>query len=86
MAQESQTGDVGRGSGESGIRGPGGGTRSRRRLSSGDTAEQVRAVKAALIDILGPHERLVTYLQAVVLWEKPVHSVLLYTLTNCGFW
>ncbi|XP_053532455.1 reticulophagy regulator 3 [Ictalurus punctatus] len=84
MAQESETGDADRGSGDSVTRGPGGGVRSRRR--SGDTAEQVRAVKAALMDALGPHERLVNYLQAVLLWERPVHSVLLYTLTNCGFW
>ncbi|MCJ8739067.1 hypothetical protein PDJAM_G00042940 [Pangasius djambal] len=84
MAQESGTGDADRGSGDSGKRGPGGGVRSRRR--SGDTAARVRAVKAALMDTLGPHERLITYLQAVLLWERPGHSVLLYTLTNCGFW
>ncbi|XP_060748833.1 reticulophagy regulator 3 [Tachysurus vachellii] len=84
MAQESETGDVDRESGESWKRRPGGGVRSRQR--SGDTAVQVRAVKAALMDALGPHERLITYMQAVLLWEKPVHSVLLYTLTNCGFW
>lgn len=84
MAQGSETEDGDRGSGESSTRGPGGDVRSRGR--SGDTAAQVRAVKAALMDTLGPHERLVTYLQAVLLWERPVHSVLLYTLTNCGFW
>lgn len=83
-AQESETGDVDRGSGDSAWRGPGGGARSRRR--SGDTEAQVRAVRAALMDALGPHERLITYLQAVLLWERPVHGVLLYTLTNCGFW
>lgn len=85
MAQESESGDADRGSGSEARRGPGGGVRRRRR-SSGDTAAQVRPVKAALMDALGPHERLVTYLQAVLLWERPVHSVLLYTLTNCAFW
>lgn len=84
MAQESETGDVDRGSGDSGKRSPGGGVRLRRR--SADTAAALRAVKAALMDALGPHERLITYLQAVFLWERPGHSVLLYTLTNCCFW
>lgn len=80
MAQESESGD-----GDSVRRGPGGGV-GRRRRSSGDTEAQVRAVKAALMETLGTHERLITYLQAVLLWEKKLHSLLLYILTNCSFW
>ncbi|KAF5895998.1 reticulophagy regulator 3, partial [Clarias magur] len=87
MAQESssETGDADRGSGGSMERGPGGDV-LRRRWRSGNTEAQVRAVRATLMDALGAHERLITYVQAVLLWEKPAHSVVLYTLTNCGFW
>lgn len=85
MAQESESGDADRGSGDSTRRGPGGSV-GRRQRRSGDTQAQVRAVKAALMEALGPHERLITYLQAVLLWEKKLHSLLLYTLTNCSFW
>ncbi|TRY93206.1 hypothetical protein DNTS_014352 [Danionella cerebrum] len=53
---------------------------------SGDRVEQHRAVKAMLLERLGSHERLLTYLQSVLLWERPFHSVLLYTATNVTFW
>lgn len=53
---------------------------------SGGTSEQVRAVKTTLLERLGPHERLLTYLQSVLLWERPFHSVLLYTAANVTFW
>ncbi|KAK2916510.1 hypothetical protein Q8A67_000884 [Cirrhinus molitorella] len=51
-----------------------------------ESREQLRAVKAMLMERLGPHERLLTYLQSVLLWERPFHSVLLYTAVNVMFW
>lgn len=51
-----------------------------------DRDSQVRAVKAALQSRLGPYERLLTYLQAVLVWEKPVQCVLLYAVVNLVFW
>lgn len=53
---------------------------------SGERLEQIRAVKSTLLERLGPHERLLTYLQSVLLWERPFHSVLLYTAANVMFW
>lgn len=73
--------------GESGCSGK---LRSRVGLRSGSSSdrnlEQVCAVKAMLLEQLGPHERLLTYLQSVLLWERPLHSVLLYTVANVVFW
>ncbi|KAF7697833.1 reticulophagy regulator 3 isoform X2 [Silurus meridionalis] len=86
MAQEREAGDADMGTGDWARCGAGGGERGSRQRRSGDTEVQVRAVRATLMDSLGPHERLVAYLQAVLLWERPVHSVVLFTLTNCGFW
>lgn len=51
-----------------------------------ESQEQLRAVKVVLMERLGPHERLLTYLQSVLLWERPFHSVLLYTAANVMFW
>lgn len=53
---------------------------------SGERLEQLRAVKSTLLERLGPHERILTYLQSVLLWERPFHSVLLYTAANVMFW
>ncbi|KAK7174590.1 hypothetical protein R3I93_001715 [Phoxinus phoxinus] len=53
---------------------------------SGERLEQLRAVKSTLLERLGPHERLLTYLQSVLLWERPFHGVLLYTVANVMFW
>ncbi|KAG5280006.1 hypothetical protein AALO_G00083900 [Alosa alosa] len=58
----------------------------RSRPCSSEREAQVRAVKASLQEKLGPYERLVTYLQAVLVWEKPIHSVLLFILVNVLFW
>ncbi|XP_033826929.1 reticulophagy regulator 3 [Periophthalmus magnuspinnatus] len=58
----------------------------RSRPCSNDRDSQVRAVTAALQSRLGPYERLLTYLQAVLVWEKPVQCVLLYALVNLVFW
>ncbi|XP_053708723.1 reticulophagy regulator 3 [Synchiropus splendidus] len=51
---------------------------SGRRSSQRD--DQVRAVKAALLTRLGPYEPVLTYLQTVLVWERPIHCVLLYIL------
>lgn len=53
---------------------------------SGMNPEQISAVKTMLMERLGPHERLLTYLQSVLVWERPLHSVLLYTTVNVIFW
>ncbi len=53
---------------------------------SGESQEQLRAVKSMLLERLGPHERLLTYLQSVLLWERRFHSVLLFTTANVMFW
>jgi len=53
---------------------------------SGERLEQLRAVKSTLLERLGPHERTLTYLQSVLLWERPFHSVLLYMAANVMFW
>ncbi|KAM9393948.1 reticulophagy regulator 3 isoform 1-T1 [Pholidichthys leucotaenia] len=57
--------------------------------SHSDSSErdaQVRTVKAALQQRLGPYEPVLTYLQSVLVWERPVHAVVLYTLANAVFW
>ncbi|XP_051995954.1 reticulophagy regulator 3-like [Xyrauchen texanus] len=53
---------------------------------SSERHEQHRAVKAILMEQLGPHERLLTYMQSVLVWERPFHSVFLYTAVNVIFW
>ncbi|XP_056609514.1 reticulophagy regulator 3 [Triplophysa dalaica] len=84
MSDKRDTEDVAEGSGVSGT------LRSRVGLRSGSCSggdrEQECAVKAMLLEQLGPHERLLTYLQSVLLWERPIHSVLLYTFANLVFW
>ncbi|KAM7386991.1 hypothetical protein PAMA_009563 [Pampus argenteus] len=47
---------------------------------------QVRAVKAALQSRLGPYEPVLTYLQSVLVWERPFQCVLLYIVVNVVFW
>ncbi|KAI1896501.1 hypothetical protein AGOR_G00095430 [Albula goreensis] len=46
----------------------------------------VRAVEAAIQERLGPYEPAITYIQSVLVWERPLHSVLLYTIVNIVFW
>ncbi|MGH0125254.1 UNVERIFIED_CONTAM: hypothetical protein FKN15_051688 [Acipenser sinensis] len=60
------------------------GLRSRPGSSVQDS--QVRVFKSSLVERLGPYEPVVTWLQSVLLWEKPLHSVLLYLLVNAIFW
>ncbi|KAM8843935.1 reticulophagy regulator 3 isoform 1-T3 [Spinachia spinachia] len=47
---------------------------------------RVRAVTAALQSRLGPYEPAVTYLQAVLVWERPLQCALLYAAANLVFW
>ncbi|XP_066498589.1 reticulophagy regulator 3 [Hoplias malabaricus] len=84
MAQESGAEDVVEGTGASLKRCPGSalGTRSR----CGERDADVREVKALLMERLGPYERLVNYMQGVLVWEKPFHSVLFHALVNIIFW
>ncbi|XP_033911611.3 reticulophagy regulator 3 [Acipenser ruthenus] len=60
------------------------GLRSRPGSSVQDS--QVRVFKSSLVERLGPYEPVVTWLQSVLLWEKPLHSVLLYLFVNAIFW
>uniref|UniRef100_A0A3Q0S016 Reticulophagy regulator family member 3 n=1 Tax=Amphilophus citrinellus TaxID=61819 RepID=A0A3Q0S016_AMPCI len=57
----------------------------RSRSSSSERDGQVRAVKAALQSRLGPYEPVLTYLQSVLVWEKPFQCVLLYVVVNIVF-
>ncbi|KAL3053342.1 hypothetical protein OYC64_005807 [Pagothenia borchgrevinki] len=58
----------------------------RSRPCSSDRDGQVRAVKAALQSRLGPYEPVLTYLQSVLVWERPLQCVLIYTVVNVVFW
>uniref|UniRef100_A0AAZ3P8Z7 RETREG1-3/ARL6IP-like N-terminal reticulon-homology domain-containing protein n=1 Tax=Oncorhynchus tshawytscha TaxID=74940 RepID=A0AAZ3P8Z7_ONCTS len=58
----------------------------RSRPSSSERDGQVRVVKASLQERLGPYEPVLTYLQSVLVWERPFQSVLLYTVVNVVFW
>lgn len=58
----------------------------RSRPCSSERDGQVRAVKAALLSRLGPCEPVLTYLQSVLMWDRPVQCVLLYTVANVVFW
>ncbi|KAM4531597.1 reticulophagy regulator 3 [Odontesthes bonariensis] len=58
----------------------------RSRSCSSERDGQVRAVKAALLSKLGPYEPVLTYLQSVLVWERPFQSVLLFTVVNFVFW
>lgn len=58
----------------------------RSRPCSSERDSQVRAVKAALQSRLGPYEPVLTYLQSVLVWERPFQCLLLYTVVNVVFW
>ncbi|KAL0992804.1 hypothetical protein UPYG_G00098680 [Umbra pygmaea] len=79
------TGCMGDATGEcSGYQGSSLGLRSRPCSSERDG--RVRNVKALLQETLGPYEPVLTYLQSLLLWERPFQSVLLYTVVNVVFW
>lgn len=46
----------------------------------------MRLVKASLQESLGPYEPVLTYLQSVLVWERPIQSVVLYAVVNVVFW
>ncbi|XP_077315579.1 reticulophagy regulator 3 isoform X2 [Lithobates pipiens] len=48
--------------------------------------EHIRAVKEILLGTLRSYEPLVSYLQAVLVWERPRHSALLHLSLNAAFW
>lgn len=56
------------------------------RPCSGERDGEVRAVKAALQSRLGPYEPVLTYLQSVLVWERPIICVFLYAVVNAVFW
>lgn len=58
----------------------------RSRPSSSERDGHVRAVKAALQSRLDPYEPVLTYLQSVLVWERPFQCVLLYIVVNVVFW
>lgn len=58
----------------------------RSRPCSSERDSQVRAVKAALQSRLGPYEPVLTYLQSVLVWERPIVCVFLYAVVNAVFW
>ncbi|XP_073539690.1 reticulophagy regulator 3 [Phyllobates terribilis] len=60
--------------------------RGSRSLASRERDEQVRAVQEALLGRLGSSEPVLSYLQAVLVWERPRHSALLHLLLNATFW
>lgn len=65
---------------------PGSGVGLRSRPCSSGRDGRVRAVKATLLERLGPYEPFLTYLQSVLVWERPLHCAFLYTGINAVFW
>lgn len=61
-------------------------TGGRRGLAAQHREEQIRAVNEILLGTLRSYEPLVTYLQAVLVWERPRHSALLHLSLNATFW
>uniref|UniRef100_A0A8C5ML00 RETREG1-3/ARL6IP-like N-terminal reticulon-homology domain-containing protein n=1 Tax=Leptobrachium leishanense TaxID=445787 RepID=A0A8C5ML00_9ANUR len=59
------------------------GLRSRR---GGAREREVRAVRDTLMQKLGSCEPVLSYLQAVLVWERPRHSALLHLGLNAAFW
>ncbi|XP_061567910.1 reticulophagy regulator 3 [Cololabis saira] len=58
----------------------------RSRPCSSERDGRVRAVKAALLPRLGPYEPALSRLQSVLLWDTPLHGVLLHAAVNTLFW
>ncbi|XP_016896063.1 reticulophagy regulator 3 isoform X1 [Cynoglossus semilaevis] len=58
----------------------------RSRPCSSERDSQVRAVRTELQSRLGPYEPVLTYLQSVLVWERPILCVLLYATVNVVFW
>ncbi|CAL8285560.1 unnamed protein product [Boreogadus saida] len=64
----------------------GSGVNLRSRPHSIEKDSQVRAVKVSLQRALGTYEPVLTYLQSVLIWERPFQCVLVYTVVNVVFW
>ncbi|XP_043910640.1 reticulophagy regulator 3 [Protopterus annectens] len=58
----------------------------RSRPGSIERESRVQAVKVQMLELLGPYEPVMTYIQSVLVWEKPVHSVLIHLVVNVVFW
>lgn len=58
----------------------------RSRPCSSERDAHVRDVKAALQFRLGPYEPVLTYLQSILVWERPFQCLLLYAVVNLVFW
>ncbi|XP_024128520.1 reticulophagy regulator 3 [Oryzias melastigma] len=58
----------------------------RSRPCSSERDARVRVVKATLQSKLGPYEPVLTYLQSILVWERPFHSVLFFIAVNIAFW
>ncbi|XP_068192040.1 reticulophagy regulator 3 [Antennarius striatus] len=58
----------------------------RSRPCSSERDGRVRDVKAVLQSKLGPYEPVLTYLQSVLVWERPLLCLLLYAAVNVVFW
>ncbi|XP_056404930.1 reticulophagy regulator 3 [Hyla sarda] len=82
MAQRAEDEEESSGAG-AGLRMRRSGSRS---LATRERDEQVRAVQEALMGKLGSYEPVLSYMQAVLVWERPRHSALLHLLLNATFW
>ncbi|KAM8945321.1 reticulophagy regulator 3 [Pelodytes ibericus] len=67
----------------SGLRSRRSGVRS---VADREKEEKVRAVQETLLQSLGSYEPVLSYLQAVLVWERPRHSALLHLGLNAAFW
>lgn len=67
----------------SGLRSRRSGARS---LAARESEDQIRAVQDTLLQKLGSYEPVLSYLQTVLVWERPRHSALLHLGLNAAFW
>eukprot|EP00062_Callorhinchus_milii_P016012 gi/632966863/ref/XP_007899655.1/ PREDICTED: protein FAM134C [Callorhinchus milii] len=51
-----------------------------------DHQRRVQGRQQQLLRLLGHHERLLTYCQSVLVWDRPWHSLLFHLSVNAGFW
>nr|XP_033774044.1 reticulophagy regulator 3 [Geotrypetes seraphini] len=55
-------------------------------LCPGEREDQMRVVRSSLLAALDGWEPLLGYVQAVLVWERPLHSALLCLALNVAFW
>ncbi|XP_048869311.1 reticulophagy regulator 3-like isoform X2 [Brienomyrus brachyistius] len=58
----------------------------RARPYSSERDARVRALQMAIREWLRPHDRQLLCLQSLLLWERPLQSVLLFSVVNVVFW